>query len=67
MTVSHVAGQLVAELSLVPKLFVTRTMAALHKTQTPRWRNAWLRWRKRADSSLTAKWMGCPLPTTNTK
>jgi acyl-CoA reductase-like NAD-dependent aldehyde dehydrogenase len=33
-TISDVAGHPVAELSLVPRLFVTRTMAALHKAET---------------------------------
>ena len=34
-TISDLAGTQVAELSLVPKLFVTRAMAALHKADTP--------------------------------
>ncbi len=34
LTVTDVAGTPVAELSMVPKLFVTRAMAALHKAQT---------------------------------
>jgi acyl-CoA reductase-like NAD-dependent aldehyde dehydrogenase len=34
LTVSDVAGTPVAELSLVPRLFVTRAMAALHKADT---------------------------------
>jgi acyl-CoA reductase-like NAD-dependent aldehyde dehydrogenase len=33
-SIADVAGNPVAELSLVPKLFVTRTMAALHKAET---------------------------------
>ena len=33
-TISDVAGNPVAELSLVPRLFVTRAMAALHKADT---------------------------------
>lgn len=32
--ISDVAGEAVAELSLVPRLFVSRTMAALHKADT---------------------------------
>jgi acyl-CoA reductase-like NAD-dependent aldehyde dehydrogenase len=34
LTISDVAGHPLAELSLVPKLFVTRAMAALHKAKT---------------------------------
>jgi hypothetical protein len=34
LTISDVAGHPLAELSLVPRLFVTRAMAALHKAQT---------------------------------
>lgn len=34
LPISDVAGHPLAELSLVPKLFVTRTMVALHKAQT---------------------------------
>jgi acyl-CoA reductase-like NAD-dependent aldehyde dehydrogenase len=33
-SISDVAGNPLAELSLVPRLFVTRTMAALHKAET---------------------------------
>jgi hypothetical protein len=33
-TITDVAGNPVAELSLVPSLFVTRAMAALHKADT---------------------------------
>jgi acyl-CoA reductase-like NAD-dependent aldehyde dehydrogenase len=35
LTISDVAGNPVAELSMVPRLFVTRAMAALHKAATP--------------------------------
>lgn len=34
LTIPDVAGHPLAELSLVPKLFVTRAMTALHKAQT---------------------------------
>ena len=35
LTISDVSGNAVAELSMVPRLYVTRAMAALHKADTP--------------------------------
>ena len=65
LAVADVAGHPLAELSLVPRLFVTRAMTALQKAQTLPSRTAWPRSPRPASCSQRETSTACPPPSTS--